>query len=328
MVPTSRGEKELYLGVWAHPGDFSDESAVDKLLNKLSEIGANKLVVNVKDSSGRVYFKSNVGIMAEVIKHFDFLRYTTERAGEFGIEVHAWFVVFPEGIKELKGFLERHPGYACIEEGGKRIGWMCPSHEEVHDYLLTLFREVIENYNIDGIHLDYIRYPEPIVYKACFCNNCGLGGYMDEKWILHGSEYIKSFVEKSYKLTREYGIEHSAAVFPDYPTCIITVRQDWVEWINRGLLDWVAPMTYTNITKIVEEFTKIHSSLVLDRALLLEGLGKRSSKSRLSPGDLLNQIHKALLNGADGVMIFSYSGMEDQDFRAISRFMRSLRGIQ
>jgi len=304
------------LGVWAYPSDFRSEKAVDLAVDRLSGAGFTAIFANVKDSGGNVYFGSSVGSVSEQVKEFDFLRHLCDKAHEKGMELHAWFVVFCEGLNRLGGLLARHPEYAMVSSSGERIGWMCPSHEEVHEYLLSLFREVLEGYDVDGVHLDYIRFPDS---SACFCPNCGGGGAREEGWVLRGIQHVTSFVEKSHRLAREYGVIHSAAVFPDYPICATYVRQDWLEWVEKGLLDYVVPMNYTNITRVFERLTQVHAALVGGSAVLLEGVGKRSSASSLSPGKMLDQVLKALSNGADGAVIFPLSGMEERDFKVLSR---------
>ncbi len=306
------------LGVWAHPRDFGNEKAVASSVEKLSDAGFTSIFVNVKGSGGEVYFRSRAGQVAEQVESFDFLKILCSKAHEEGIDVHAWFVVFCEGMRRLGGLLAKHPEYAMVNSSGGKIGWMCPSHEEVHEYLLTLFQEVLEGYDVDGLHLDYIRFPDA---SACFCPDCGQGGPLDEEWVVKGVGHVTGFVEKSHRLAREYGVVHSAAVFSDYPASMIHVRQDWVDWVEKGLLDYVMPMSYTNTTRRLERLTQVHTALVGGSAILLEGIGKKSSMSHLTPGKLLDQIYRALNNGADGAVIFSLSGMEDRDFEVLSRAM-------
>ena len=182
-------------------------------------------------------------------------------------------------------------------------------------------RDSSEMYEVDGLHLDYIRYPELHYYRACACSECG-GRLdpLDEEWVLRRVGNVTSFVEEAGDLVKERGIELSAAVFADYPRCIVEVGQDWVDWCERGLLDWVAPMTYTNITLMVERETRLHRSLV--KTSLYEGLGKRSSMSRLDPEKLAEQARRSLKEGADGVLVFSLSSMSSRDFELLREILR------
>ena len=75
-------------------------------------------------------------------------------------------------------------------------------------------------------------------------------------------KHITSVVEIAHDLAREYGVKISAAVIPVYPESLIAFGQDWVDWCDRGLLDWIVPMNYSNITKLVEQRAKLHRFLV------------------------------------------------------------------
>jgi len=302
----------VVLGVWVHPPALSSRRQVEEVVERAARVPIEKLVVLVKDGEGRVHFRCG-GSRPE----YDYLRDLVELAGDRGLEVHAWFVVLREGGESPKGWLAENPRCAVVDESGRPVGWICPSREESRRRVLGLFRELLEGYEVDGVHLDYIRYPEPAVARGCFCELCGRGGYADEGWVMRGAAHVTELVEEAHELVKEYGAELSAAVFPNYPECLVWVRQDWVRWVREGLLDWVAPMNYTNIVEVFRARALVHAALVPDWALLLEGVGKRSSVSSLSPGKLLRQAEAAVRAGADGVVVFSYTGMGDDDFRVL-----------
>lgn len=297
------------------PSVLSSRESVEEVVNMAARVPIDKLVVLVKDGGGRLFF-SYEGHRPE----YDYLKDLTELAQDHGLEVHAWFVVLREGGETPKGWVAENPQYAVVNEAGEPVGWICPSHEESRKRVLSLFKALLETYEVDGIHLDYIRYPEPIVARGCFCARCGRGGYTDEDWIMRGVEYVNALVEESYELVKEYGVELSAAVFPNYPDCIIWIRQDWSRWVDEGFLDWVAPMNYTNIMEVFKARSIIHASIVPEGVLLLEGIGKKSSMSALSPGKLIRQAEIAVKVGADGVVLFNYASLTEGDFKLLETF--------
>jgi len=303
------------IGVWVHPSVLSSKESVEKVVDAAAQVPIDKLVVLVKDGNGRLFFKYN-GHEPE----YDYLKDLIKFARNQGLEVHAWFVVLREGGKTPKGWVAEHPQYAVVNEVGKPVGWICPSHEKSRKRVLSLFESLLESYEVDGIHLDYIRYPEPVVARGCFCERCGKGGYTDENWVMRGVEHVNTLVEESYELVKGYGVELSAAVFPNYPDCIISIRQDWGKWVNENLLDWVAPMNYTNIMEVFKARSMIHASIVPNGLLLLEGIGKKSSISSLSPGKLIRQAEIAMRMGADGIVIFNYTALTERDFKLLEAF--------
>src|SRR5690606_17576 len=90
------------------------------------------------------------------------------------MQVHAYFSVFPEGdpnatdLPAGEAILAKHPEWAVVDSNGKPTVFVCAAHEGYRNYLLKLIDEVIEKYNFDGIHLDFIRYPR----SACHCQHC------------------------------------------------------------------------------------------------------------------------------------------------------------
>jgi len=306
------------LGVWAHPTvEFTSVKEIEKRVAKLADVGISIIASVIKDTSGLVNYPSKIAPVSDFARSFDFLKPLIKVAKEYEVEVYAWSCVLAEGRVELGGILAKRPELAMIDSEGKRIGWACPSHEEVREYEVSIFREVLESYEVDGIHLDYIRYPS---INACSCDRCGKIDPLNEEWVMARVNYVTSIVEMARDLAREYGVKISAAVIPVYPESLITFGQDWVDWCNRGLLDWVAPMNYSNVTKLVEQRTRLHRFLV--KTQLLEGIGKKSSMSFLTPEKLLEQILRVLSLKADGVMIFSLSGMTDEDFKIIKERVR------
>jgi len=108
-------------------------------------------------------------------------------------------------------------------------------------------------------------------------------------------------------------------VFMDYPECIVYVGQDWGDWGERGLVDYMMPMTYTNSTLMVRRRTRNHIAQVKGGCHVWEGLGKRSSRSALSTQALLEQTKVALEEGAEGIVIFHHAALTDEDLAALSR---------
>ncbi|RLF19355.1 MAG: hypothetical protein DRM97_08490, partial [Thermoprotei archaeon] len=284
------------IGVWIHPHALDSREKVESVVETAVQVPIDKLIVLVKDLDGTLHFK-----YGDYSPSYDYLGGLIELCREHGLEVHAWFVTLCEGGEKPSGWLAEHSESAVVNERGEVTGWICPSSDKARKRILSLFETLLGEYEVDGIHLDYIRYPDPLVIKGCFCERCGRGGYQDEEWIMKGIENVDTLVEEAHELVKEYGVELSAAVYADYPECIVSVRQDWGRWIMDGLLDWVAPMNYTNIMRLFETRLLIHVSMIPEGILLLEGIGKKSSTSSLSPGKMLRQAELALRAGADGV---------------------------
>jgi len=310
--------------VWAHAvRDFGDSPEDVKVhVNRLADAGFDLIIPCVKNPPGYLDFRTDVGFMNPDYPEWDLLAVLNEQASAHEMKVHPWFCVFTEG--ERSKLLAEHLEYKAVLEGPG--SWACACRPEVRHYVLALYESLMANYPVAGVHLDYIRTGGP-----CRCDYCA--AQMKERgvdiraverrdpgmaaWVDWRCEQVTGFVNQLHNVTQNRGLELSAAVFTGYPDCRYSNGQDWVAWAERGLVDFLFPMTYTNSARDARMLTRCHRALVGKGFSLWEGLGKRSSASQLSTPALLEQIKACLEEGADGVVLFSYSGLSDEDLAAV-----------
>ena len=311
---------------WVHSvrnfGEDPDD--VEGHVNRLAAAGFDLIIPCVKNPPGYLDFRTEVGNVNPEYPDWDPLAVLNEKASASGIKVHPWFCVFPEG--DGSRLLSEHPECAAgLEE---RFRWACACRPEVQDYALALYESLMANYPVSGVHLDYIR-----TGGLCRCDYCeaemrkqGVAIETIESrapgmsaWVDWRCERITAFVARLHEITQAKGIELSAAVFADYPGCRHSNGQDWVAWAERGIVDFLFPMNYTNSTWDARMRTRCHGALVGGRVPLWEGLGKRSSASELSTQVMVEQITACLEEGCQGIVLFSYPALLDKDFEAVAR---------
>ncbi len=181
-----------------------------------------------------------------------------------GIQVHAWKVDW-----NLSGapasFVDtlRAAGRTQVSRDGQPLDWLCPSHPDNLALETDSLLEVVRNYDVDGIHFDYIRYPGS---DSCYCAGCGSRfqaqtGRTIAHWpadVLAAGALRTAFLDwRRDQITRLVAAVHaaakaikpaiqiSAAVFPDAVSAYDEVGQDWRRWIDEGLVDFLCPMDYT-----------------------------------------------------------------------------------
>lgn len=91
---------------------------------------------------------------------YDPLAYAIEECHKRGMECHAWIVCVPVGRPNgtgPKSLKKKHP--ELLMKIGDEM-FMRPEKQGTATYIASICREITRNYDIDGIHLDYIRYPE------------------------------------------------------------------------------------------------------------------------------------------------------------------------
>ncbi|MEO1391445.1 MAG: family 10 glycosylhydrolase [Cyanobacteria bacterium J06634_5] len=186
--------------------------------------------------------------------------------------------------------ISANPDWAGYDNHGNLIipgqtkTFLDPANLEVRQYLLDLLSEIASRYDVDGIQFDYVRYPfqDPDANRLFGYGTAGRqqfqaltgvdpidlspknGGdkrsaYYWNQWLQFRTQKITSFVaEASERLRRQKpGITLSAAVFADgtYKRQH-TLQQDWEDWADQGLVDWIVLMSYASSTERFEELIR------------------------------------------------------------------------
>lgn len=327
-----------YRALWVdafHDG-IKSAAQVEKLVADAHRANVNTLIVQVR-KRGDAYFNLSDEPRAKDIlgpRSFDPLAYVIQlaHAQTPRIEVDAWLNTFFVGqtsaIYKLHG---AQWGNRAID--GSQGGFIDPGVPEAQAYTLKVFLDVARNYDVDGLHMDYVRYPgvdwgySPEAV-ALFMSQTGATTTPapdDESWkawrrgrvtafvqTLHADlKKIKPNVRLSGALIAFGGGPASAADWP-LTSAYGSVFQDWRTWLVKGYLDFGVPMNYDSDWSSLEktwfgrwlDFEK--DSGFANRILI--GVGAFLNY----PEDTLDQIRRALAPSARGnrvlgVAIYSYA---------------------
>jgi uncharacterized lipoprotein YddW (UPF0748 family) len=218
-------------------------------------------------------------------------------------------------------------------------GRPCMSWEYWHKAGLTIIDELLSNYDIDGIHLDVIRYQDTgqSLTWPCQCEQCknGYRSFLGKetvsetdlkdsgktvKFVDFRRSNINQLVNTSYNKTSNKGAAHSMAARADYFGAALIEGQDWVQWTRQGLFDFIAPMSYSTDREIHRNFIRTQVDLVDGNTRVLDGIGRLSSAGELSPKQMREQMEDGAECGADGVALFQFSALNEADFTEIKGF--------
>ncbi len=318
---------------WIHRLPKEPE-AVRDVARRLAEADFDLVIPCVINPDAFLDYHSSVGNVREHFKDWDPLEILVEEAHEVGIQVHPWSCVFAEG--QGSKLLQDNPDLVAVDKEGNpvvpggphRMGWACPAREEVQDYELALYQEMMDKYPVDGVHLDYIRYGGGFM---CYCDHCREAFKKEagidpmkldsqskfwSEWINWRAKNITRFVKRLREAANAKNVEVSAAVFPSYPSCVESIAQDWVKWGKDGLVDYLFPMNYTLDAKQAVERANGHIAAVDGACPVWEGLW---NKPEMSIPTLIEEIQGVLHAGAQGLVIFEYYGLSDEDIEAIRK---------
>jgi hypothetical protein len=273
-------------------------------------------------------------------------------AHKHGIKVEKWFVAMLNNDANL---IKLHPDWFVVNRESKSCitdppyagyyRFFCPSNPDVRQFLKTKLDEFLKIPGLDGIHLDYIRYPDVILpqalwsqykivqdkeyppYDYCYCKICRekfklLTGSdplvishpdSDQAWKQFRYDQITDLVRGLAEYCHKNRKKISAAVFPGPSVAKKLVRQEWEKWP----LDEVMPMLYQNfyygnqswIEDETAEGVKALSSVIP----LYSGLYIPS----LNPREMQSAISKSVGGGASGICLFTYESMTPRHWRAL-----------
>ena len=188
---------------------------------------------------------------------YDPLAFAVEEAHQRGMEIHAWVVAFPVcRLSDMKSLGSaalpyRHPEL-CYKSTENYV--MDPGQPGTATYLAALCREIAEGYDVDGIHLDYIRYPEHTVRfdDAATYRRYGQGRPKAE-WRRENVSRVVETIAREVRAVRP-DIRLSCSPIGKYADVATAsskgwnayhaVYQDPQEWIEKGWMDMLFPMMY------------------------------------------------------------------------------------
>lgn len=161
------GDKVELRGAWVWGRSCSDQDKADKMLARAERMNLNTLYfLSFYDGATVCHQSEMVPMNRRVAEGFDPLAYVLERARAKNMEVHVWFV---NGESSGGPIFRENPQWRAMNLVGKRIDWFDFCQPAVRQWQAQLMTEVLENYNVDGVHFDYIRFPRQDV---CTCPVC------------------------------------------------------------------------------------------------------------------------------------------------------------
>lgn len=315
-----------FRAVWDHdatgwyPGDW------DRTAKLMADSGINALFVNCT-WAGLAHYPSKLIPGSFTLERYgDQLAQAIRAAKKYGIEVHAWIVCWTleNSRAEFTGPLKKTDRMQRSANGTERL-WMNPAHPANRKHHLDLISEILSNYDVDGIHLDYIRYPDS---DACFSTytrqqftkDTGVdiaewpeevqpGGRHRDTFVQWRAGVISSFVRETRDHVKKLkpGVKLSAAVWGGYPQTINSIGQDWAAWMKSGLLDFVTPMNYANdlyrFTALVDQ----QLALPGVRGKIYPGIGVTANESQLRGDQVVEQVLALRQRGVKGFALFDLS---------------------
>lgn len=342
-------------GVWVRPEETTPE-AIRATLDRVEASGFNVVFLETI-FQGTTIHPSDVAAAYGITPQrpsmvgFDPLAVWIEEAHARGIEIHPWvhtFFVGSDAATQGPGpILDVYPEWAAVERedvdaDGPRPSSMEPGYyfldpavPEARAYVLALLEEVVTGYDVDGLHLDYIRYPvsqpwETAGYsysdhtRAAFEAEHGVDPYeltptdpLWQTWTDWRESVVTSFVGEVRALQQRVAadVPLSAAVFPDPSDGLDKKFQDWGDWVDRGYVDVLTGMSFgTSAVSVARDTRAMRERVGEDNLLYTATYGPFRGST---PRTMLDQVAGVVDAGADGAALFAYNQLTDAQAAAL-----------
>lgn len=349
--PLRSGLWVLAEGTWR---PLEDPGRLARLVEDARRIGASDLFVQVY-RGGRAWFPSGRADDApsRALPRVDGLHplhALLDRAHAAGLRVHAWVNLLylgtrpsPRVVERLgrEAFLVDDRGRSLLDYPGGdvpppdrrwvRLGtpgrWLDPAHPAVREHLVGVVADLARFApGLDGIHLDYVRYPLPLPFspgsrfgvgldfgygpaaRAAFERWAGRPFARGDAWDAFRRERVSELVRAvRAAIPRRWMLSAAVLAYPD--RAYLSAYQDWRTWVRAGLLDVAVPMAYTRDDRLLGH---------LVRGALAAGgpervwIGLGAWLHADAPERILVQRALARAAGARTLVYFSYDALADR----------------
>ena len=235
------------------------------ILDSLQAMHINTVLLQTR-VRGDVIYPSSIEPFSHVLTGmsgkspgYDPLAFAIEECHKRGIRLHAWLVTLPLGkdehVRRLgRNSLPNRQSNLCTRYRG--AWYMEPGNPATADYITALVKEIVQNYDVDGIHLDYVRYPDSV------------DGYPDGSLFVRHGKRMSLAAWRRANITRIAAGVYSAVKQLKPWVCVScaplgkydnltrysslgwdaynTVYQDAQGWLRDGIMDALFPMLYFN----------------------------------------------------------------------------------
>jgi len=352
-------------GLWVVRFTMTSPEQVRSMVEDAAASGFNTLIVQVR-GRGDAFYLSDLEPAAEALRGppgFDPLALAIEEGHRRGMAVHAWvnthLVWGPTAPPQSPDHLvNAHPDwlavprvlarelfdmspwdvryvdalrdYAAARPETVEGIYSSPSHPEVRERVRAVWMDLLERYDLDGIHFDYIRFPSPDfdyshgalerfrawvapsvhpdrltdIERAYRSNPLAYTTALPDEWDEYRRRQISTLVAEIYRevKARRPELVVSAAVVPDTETAYSVRYQDWARWLEEGILDVAVPMAYTPDNGRFRALVRGARTAAGDRTRVWAGIGAYLDTF----GGTVDKIDLARLEDAGGIVLFSY----------------------
>ena len=329
----ARPMPEQVHAIWVARFHYQTPSDIRTIIRNSAQLGFNTLLWQVR-GEGTVLYPSRIEPWAAQYNYrdpgFDPLRVAVEEAHRNNMRIEAWVNVMP-GWKGKKPppvpnqLWNTHPEWFLRDAAGQRqqLGdfyvILNPCLPAVRRYITDVFDEIVSNYAVDGVHLDYVRYawdttpnareryPRDPETLALFLRDTGKTPDADPRgWDAWRINQLTRLVDSIRTIVahRRLGATVTAATWSSPQRGYDDYFQNAAGWLRTGLIHAAYPMAYTDQVSDFEKYIRSYQAAAPERRIV-PGLGIYKHSS---PAQIAQQLERCRAWGGD-FAVFSYASL-------------------
>ena len=328
-------------GVWITTTASTALDNNDNILQTVDnckKAGINNIFVVVYNNARTIYpsdvmFKLTGNKQLEKFQGRDPLKEMITAAKTAGIKVHAWFEYGFSSSYSVQGgpIIAAKPKWAARDQNGALVvkngfDWLNAFDPEVQQYMIDLFKEVVSNYDIDGVQGDdrlpalpsTAGYDDYTIAQYKLENNGALPptNIKDAGWLNWRAKKLNAFMKRLHKEMKTLKPGLQVTMSPSaYPWSLEEYLQDWPTWVDSSWVDAVIPQCYRydiaayNATILQQKSYYRNNNIPIYPGVLI-----KSGTYLASPAFLSQMIQGNRNNGFKGEVFFFYEGVKESLF--------------
>lgn len=258
-----------------------------------------------------------------------------------GLQVFAWFEYgfvggwtgYLPGSSGKGKIFDLHPDWVAQQQDGterdaSNFYWMAHTRPDVQAFLLNLMRELVTQYDLDGIELDRIRYPSlaygydaytQALYATAHGGQVPPTNPSASQWIRWRADQLNAFHAAAYDTIKAL-----------YPRCIVANApsaysansysaylnfcQDWVAWLNSQKVDCLELQSYVSTASAFSNILNYVKTQVADVSRLHPSFALRPNSVWIPYPEILKFVDAARTLGFGGQAAWYYTDLNTSNY--------------
>ena len=315
--------------VWFHRWEWNDRQDIEVEITNIDNCHMNAVLFQIRGQGDAFYISEHEPwshLVGDEYPGYDPLAVAIYEAHKKGLELHAYVNAMPAWSGSTPPvspdhIYNAHPEWIMVDEYGVPMdpadGYadISPGIPQAAQHVNNVIMDIATNYDVDGIHLDYIRYPHPnyshddssLVRFARDYPECTSPSTCPGEWDAFRRTLVTEMVQATYDSVTALKpwVKISAAVWGVFAYGYNGYYQDSHGWMEAGILDFSAPMIYTGDTTAFRDRLQDHVVNSYGRHVY-GGIGIYLG---FPPSTMVAEIETCRAEGAEGEVMFSASDL-------------------